>query len=80
MISRSTHLSAEERREVATETTLDLAAEQNPTDIKTGAFAACMSMVQSVIMRSHLVDDATRIRGSEAEVALFCRRNIAVAK
>ncbi|WP_416797537.1 hypothetical protein [Ciceribacter azotifigens] len=65
---------------MATETALDLAAEQNPTDIKARAIGACVSMIQSVIMRSHLVDDATRIRGSEAEVALFCRRNTAVAK
>ena len=43
MISRPAYLSAEERREVTVETVIDLAAEQNPTDITTGAIAKRMA-------------------------------------
>ena len=44
MISRSAYLSAEERREATVETVLDLAAEQNPTGMTTGAIAKGMGV------------------------------------
>ena len=51
MISRPAYLSAEERREVTVETVLDLAAEQNPTDITTGAIAKRMGVTQGALFR-----------------------------
>ena len=51
MISRPAYLSAEERREVTVETVIDLAAEQNPTDITTGAIAKRMGVTQGALFR-----------------------------
>lgn len=58
MISRSAYLSAEERREATVETVLDLAAEQNPTDITTGAIAKRMGVTQGALFRHFPSKDA----------------------
>jgi AcrR family transcriptional regulator len=58
MISRSAYLSAEERREVTVETVIDLAAEQNPTDITTGAIAKRMGVTQGALFRHFPSKDA----------------------
>ena len=58
MISRPAYLSAEERREVTVETVIDLAAEQNPTDITTGAIAKRMGVTQGALFRHFPSKDA----------------------
>lgn len=58
MVSRSAYLSAEERREVTVETVIDLAAEQNPTDITTGAIAKRMGVTQGALFRHFPSKDA----------------------
>jgi AcrR family transcriptional regulator len=58
MTSRSVYLSAEERREVTVETVIDLAAEQNPTDITTGAIAKRMGVTQGALFRHFPSKDA----------------------
>ena len=58
MISRSAYLSAEERRVATVETVLDLAAEQNPTDITTGAIAKRMGVTQGALFRHFPSKDA----------------------
>ncbi|HMM73098.1 MAG TPA: TetR/AcrR family transcriptional regulator [Rhodocyclaceae bacterium] len=58
MISRSAYLSAEERREVTVETVIDLAAEQNPADITTGAIAKRMGVTQGALFRHFPSKDA----------------------
>jgi AcrR family transcriptional regulator len=58
MISRSAYLSAEERREVTVETVIDLAAEQNPRDITTGAIAKRMGVTQGALFRHFPSKDA----------------------
>lgn len=58
MTSRSAYLSAEERREVTVETVIDLAAEQNPTDITTGAIAKRMGVTQGALFRHFPSKDA----------------------
>jgi AcrR family transcriptional regulator len=51
MVARPAYLSAEERREVTVETVIDLAAEQNPADITTGAIAKRMGVTQGALFR-----------------------------
>jgi len=58
MISRTAYLSADERREVTVETVIDLAAEQNPTDITTGAIAKRMGVTQGALFRHFPSKDA----------------------
>jgi len=58
VISRPAYLSAEERREVTVETVIDLAAEQNPTDITTGAIAKRMGVTQGALFRHFPSKDA----------------------
>lgn len=50
-MSRPAYLSAEERREVTVEAVIDLAAEQNPADITTGAIAKRMGVTQGALFR-----------------------------
>ena len=58
MISRTAYLSADERREVTVETVIDLAAEQNPADITTGAIAKRMGVTQGALFRHFPSKDA----------------------
>jgi AcrR family transcriptional regulator len=58
MISRQAYLPAEERREVTVETVIDLAAEQNPADITTGAIAKRMGVTQGALFRHFPSKDA----------------------
>ncbi len=58
MISRPAYLSAEERREVTIETVVELAAEQNPSDITTGAIAKRMGVTQGALFRHFPSKDA----------------------
>lgn len=58
MISRPAYLSAEERRAVTVETVIDLAAEQNPTDITTAAIAKRMGVTQGALFRHFASKDA----------------------
>lgn len=58
MISRPAYLSAEERREVTVGAVIDLAAEQNPTDITTGAIAKRMGVTQGALFRHFPSKDA----------------------
>ena len=58
MISRPAYLTAEERREVTVETVIDLAAEQNPADITTGAIAKRMGVTQGALFRHFPSKDA----------------------
>ncbi len=57
-MARPAYLSAEERREVTVETVIDLAAEQNPTDITTGAIARRMGVTQGALFRHFPSKDA----------------------
>ncbi|TKB09729.1 TetR/AcrR family transcriptional regulator [Desulforhopalus sp. IMCC35007] len=45
------HLPADERREVTVATVIELAAEQNPTDITTAAIATRMGLTQGALFR-----------------------------
>ncbi|MBN9601276.1 MAG: TetR family transcriptional regulator [Afipia sp.] len=58
MRSRPAYLSAEERREVTVETVINLAAEQNPADITTGAIAKRMGVTQGALFRHFSSKDA----------------------
>lgn len=58
MISRPAYLSAEERREVTIQTVVELAAEQNPSDITTGAIAKRMGVTQGALFRHFPSKDA----------------------
>jgi len=58
MMSRPAYLSAEERREVTVEAVIDLAAEQNPADITTGAIAKRMGVTQGALFRHFPSKDA----------------------
>lgn len=58
MISRPAYLPAEERREVTVETVIDLAGEQNPADITTGAIAKRMGVTQGALFRHFPSKDA----------------------
>lgn len=57
-MSRPAYLSAEERREVTVEAVIDLAAEQNPADITTGAIAKRMGVTQGALFRHFPSKDA----------------------
>ena len=51
MSAAAKYLPAEERREVTIATVLELAAEQNPTDITTAAIAGRMGLTQGALFR-----------------------------
>src|SRR3546814_12411700 len=51
MNKRATRLSAEERRTTTVEAVIDLAAEQNPSDITTAAIAERMGLTQGALFR-----------------------------
>jgi AcrR family transcriptional regulator len=51
MNSSSKYLSADERREVTIAAVIELAAEQNPTDITTAAIATRMGLTQGALFR-----------------------------
>lgn len=51
MHARRPHLPADARREITVEAVLELAAEQNPTDITTAAIAKRMGLTQGAIFR-----------------------------
>lgn len=51
MTGRGAHLPAEERRAVTVETVIELAAEQNPSDITTTAIAQRMGLTQGALFR-----------------------------
>jgi AcrR family transcriptional regulator len=55
---RPAYLSADERREVTVETVINLAAEQNPADITTGAIAKRMGVTQGALFRHFPSKDA----------------------
>lgn len=50
-MSSSKHLPADERRAVTVDTVIELAAEQNPSDITTAAIAARMNVTQGALFR-----------------------------
>ena len=52
------HLPADARREITVEAVLELAAEQNPTDITTAAIAKRMGLTQGAIFRHFPTKDA----------------------
>jgi len=54
----SKHLPAEERRELTVETVIELAAEQNPSDITTAAIARRMGLTQGALFRHFHNKDA----------------------
>ncbi|MBE0577154.1 MAG: TetR family transcriptional regulator [Desulfuromonadales bacterium] len=58
MRTRSKHLPAEERRAVTVETVVELAAEQNPSDITTAAIAQRMGLTQGALFRHFPTKDA----------------------
>jgi len=58
MTGYSKHLPAEERRAVTVEAVIDLAAEQNPSDITTAAIARRMGLTQGAIFRHFPTKDA----------------------
>ncbi|MBA1333198.1 TetR family transcriptional regulator, partial [Candidatus Endoriftia persephone str. Guaymas] len=51
MPSNSKHLPANKRRAVTVEAVVDLAAEQNPSDITTAAIARYMNVTQGALFR-----------------------------
>ena len=51
MSGRSRHLPADERRAATVEAVVDLAAEQNPSDITTTAIARHMKLTQGALFR-----------------------------
>ncbi|TRO77874.1 TetR/AcrR family transcriptional regulator [Desulfuromonas acetexigens] len=58
MTANSKHLPAEERRELTVETVIELAAEQNPSDITTAAIARRMGLTQGALFRHFPNKDA----------------------
>ncbi len=58
MNRRATRLSAEERRATTVETVIDLAAEQNPSDITTAAIAERMGLTHGALFRHFPTKDA----------------------
>src|SRR3546814_7403902 len=58
MNKRATRLSAEERRTTTVEAVIDLAAEQNPSDITTAAIAERMGLTQGALFRHFPTKDA----------------------
>lgn len=58
MTAISKHLPAEERRNLTVETVIELAAEQNPSDITTAAIAHRMGLTQGALFRHFPSKDA----------------------
>jgi len=58
MSTRPKHLPAEERRAVTVEAVVELAAEQNPSDITTAAIAKRMGLTQGALFRHFPSKDA----------------------
>lgn len=58
MNGRSKHLPADERRAATVEAVVDLAAEQNPSDITTTAIAQRMGLTQGALFRHFPTKDA----------------------
>src|SRR5690606_30054586 len=58
MSKRATRLSAEERRATTVEAVIDLAADQNPSDITTAAIADRMGLTQGALFRHFPNKDA----------------------
>ena len=58
MSSHSKHLPAEERRAATVEAVVELAAEQNPSDITTTAIAQRMGLTQGALFRHFPTKDA----------------------
>ncbi len=58
MSGRPKHLPADERRAVTVEAVIDLAAEQNPSDITTAAIAQRMGLTQGALFRHFPTKDA----------------------
>lgn len=58
MTATSKHLPAEERRNLTVETVIELAAEQNPSDITTAAIAHRMGLTQGALFRHFPSKDA----------------------
>ena len=58
MSGRSRHLPADERRAATVEAVVDLAAEQNPSDITTTAIAQRMGLTQGALFRHFPTKDA----------------------
>jgi AcrR family transcriptional regulator len=58
MRTPSKHLPAEERRAVTVEAVIELAAEQNPSDITTAAIAQRMGLTQGALFRHFPTKDA----------------------
>jgi len=58
MTTTSKHLPAEERRNLTVETVIELAAEQNPSDITTAAIARRMGLSQGALFRHFPNKDA----------------------
>src|SRR3546814_13925812 len=58
MNGRSRHLPADERRAATVEAVVDLAAEQNPSDITTTAIAQRMGLTQGELFRPFTSKDA----------------------
>lgn len=58
MNKRATRLSAEERRAITVETVIELAAEQNPSDITTAAIAERMGLTHGALFRHFPTKDA----------------------
>lgn len=58
MSQRATRLSAEERRATTVEAVIDLAADQNPSDITTAAIAERMGLTQGALFRHFPNKDA----------------------
>jgi AcrR family transcriptional regulator len=60
MSGHSRHLPADERRAATVEAVVDLAAEQNPSDITTTAIAQRMGLTQGALFRHFPTKDAIR--------------------
>ncbi len=58
METRSKHLPADERRAVTVEAVVDLAAEQNPSEITTSVIAKRMNLTQGALFRHFPTKDA----------------------
>lgn len=58
MSKRASRLSAEERRSTTVEAVIELAAEQNPSDITTAAIAKRMGLTQGALFRHFPTKDA----------------------
>ena len=58
MVLESKHLRADERRDLTVRTVVDLAAEQNPSEITTAAIAKRMNVTQGALFRHFPNKDA----------------------